>query len=237
MFLRAGQAGLDDDGASGPCAAVMAARPAPAPQADAAAVPLRRQPVQARAQARLDLILATAAAMVAESGAAALTTNHLAARAGIPVGSVYQYFPDKAALLTALAQAQVAAFEATLTMPADPDPARWVLADEVRRSVEALARFMAANPAYPQLYLAARAGGGPAAAMLDGGAAHFAAIFAARAPHIPAPDRARHARVAVEAGQALLALAAAGPDRAAALAETVPEVIALLCRYLAPFYG
>jgi AcrR family transcriptional regulator len=206
-------------------------------RAMASPVPFRRQPVQARSQARLDLILGTAAAMVAEAGVAALTTNHLAARAGIPVGSVYQYFPDKGALLTALAQSQVAAFEATLALPADPDPANWQLAHEVERGVSGLAAFMAAHPAFPQLYLAARAGGGPAAAMLDGGAAHFAAIFAARAPHITAETRSRHAHVVVETAQALLALAAAGPDRDAALPATMREVIDLITRYLAPFYG
>jgi AcrR family transcriptional regulator len=203
----------------------------------AAVLPLRRTPRQARARARLDLILATASTMVAEAGAEALNTNHLARRAGIPVGSVYQYFPDKAALLTALAKAQVAAFEATLTMPADPDPAHWNLAAEVHKGVSGLAGFIQANPAFPQLYLAARAGGGPAAAMLDGGAAHFAAIFAARAPHIPADQRARHASVVVESAQALLALAASGPDAQRELPAVTAEVVALITRYLAPFYG
>jgi AcrR family transcriptional regulator len=198
---------------------------------------LRRRPVQARAQARFDLILGTAAAMVAEAGAEALNTNHLARRAGIPVGSVYQYFPDKAALLTALAQAQVSAFEARLTMPADPDPARWNLLAEVEKGVGALADFVAENPAFPQLYLAARAGGGGAAAMLDGGAAHFAAIFAARAPQTPAETRALHARVVVESAQALLTLAATGPDAAGDLPRVRAEVVALITRYLAPFYG
>jgi len=175
--------------------------------------------------------------MVAEAGAGALGTNHLARRAGIPVGSVYQYFPDKAALLTALAQSQVRAFEATLTMPADPDPARWDLKAEVEKGVTALAAFILANPAFPQLYLAARAGGAPAAAMLDGGAAHFAAIFAARAPQIPADQRALHAQVVVESAQALLALAASGPTPARPLASVTREVVALITRYLAPFYG
>ena len=200
-------------------------------------LPLRRTPRQARALARLDLILATAASMVAEAGTEALNTNHPARRAGIPVGSVYQYFPDKAAMLTALAQAQVAAFEATLTMPADPDPARWDLAEEVHKGVTGLAAFIQANPAFPQLYLAARAGGGPAAAMLNGGAAHFAAIFAARAPHIPDDQRSRHASVVVESAQALLALAARGPDARRDLPAVTAEVVALITRYLAPFYG
>lgn len=198
---------------------------------------LRRRPVQARAQARFDLILATAAAMVAEAGAEALNTNHLARRAGIPVGSVYQYFPDKAALLTALAQAQVTAFEARLTMPADPDPSRWDLATEVEKGVGALAAFISEHPAFAQLYLAARANGGPAAAMLDGGAAHFAAIFAARAPQIPAESRALHARVVVESAQALLTLAANGPDAQRDLPTVRAEVVAMITRYLAPFYG
>jgi AcrR family transcriptional regulator len=48
--------------------------------------------------------LAASADLIAERGLAALNTNAVAERAGVSVGSIYQYFPDKAALVAALRQ-------------------------------------------------------------------------------------------------------------------------------------
>jgi AcrR family transcriptional regulator len=62
----------------------------------------RRIPQQARATERVELILTATAELLAEAGYARLTTNHVAKRAGVPVGSIYQYFPSKEALLIEL---------------------------------------------------------------------------------------------------------------------------------------
>ena len=64
---------------------------------------MRRMPQQSRGQKRLDLILDTAAELFAEIGYEAATTNAIADRAGISIGSLYRYFPDKDAILRALA--------------------------------------------------------------------------------------------------------------------------------------
>jgi AcrR family transcriptional regulator len=63
----------------------------------------RRQPTQERAKARVERILATATEMIAETGSDTVRMTEVAARAGIPIGSLYQYFPDKAAILRMLA--------------------------------------------------------------------------------------------------------------------------------------
>jgi AcrR family transcriptional regulator len=49
-------------------------------------------------------ILDAAAEILAEGGYAALTTNHLAERAGVSIGSLYHYFPNKEAIIAALAK-------------------------------------------------------------------------------------------------------------------------------------
>src|SRR5262245_2757752 len=69
-----------------------------------AALAARKAPRQPRAQATVEAILAATADLLEKSGYARLTTNHVAQRAGISIGSLYQYFPSKEALCHALAE-------------------------------------------------------------------------------------------------------------------------------------
>jgi AcrR family transcriptional regulator len=62
---------------------------------------VRRRPVQARSKLTVERILDAAAHVFGERGYAG-TTNEVADRAGVSIGSLYQYFPDKDALLVAL---------------------------------------------------------------------------------------------------------------------------------------
>jgi AcrR family transcriptional regulator len=64
--------------------------------------PLRRVPVQGRSVARVNRMLDACAQLVDEVGYEGLTTTLLADRAGVAIGSVYQFFPDKRAIVQAL---------------------------------------------------------------------------------------------------------------------------------------
>jgi AcrR family transcriptional regulator len=68
-----------------------------------ASAPLRNEPVQARSTARLTALLDAAAAAIDELGYERLTTAMVAERAGASIGTVYRYFPDRIAVLQALA--------------------------------------------------------------------------------------------------------------------------------------
>ncbi len=65
----------------------------------------RRPPQQARAQARMQRILDEAAALIAAKGSEQVKMSEIAERAGVPIGSVYQFFPDKTAIIRTLAEA------------------------------------------------------------------------------------------------------------------------------------
>ena len=65
---------------------------------------MRRAPSQKRSRERVDAILATATDMIAKAGSDALRMSELAQRTGISIGSLYQYFPDKSAVVRALAE-------------------------------------------------------------------------------------------------------------------------------------
>jgi len=69
---------------------------------------IRTKPSQARGKERIRLILTTAHDLFHEHGIEAVTTNDIAAAAGIPIGSVYRYFPNKGAIVLALADNYVA---------------------------------------------------------------------------------------------------------------------------------
>ena len=61
-----------------------------------------KTPKQKRSRERVQLILETTLKVLESEGIKALSTNSIAARAGIPVSSIYQYFPNKEAILVGL---------------------------------------------------------------------------------------------------------------------------------------
>ncbi|WP_225766913.1 TetR/AcrR family transcriptional regulator [Inquilinus sp. Marseille-Q2685] len=73
-------------------------------QAADPAGPLRRAPSQRRSRERVERILAVATELIAAQGSDALRMAEVAAKAGISIGSLYQYFPDKAAIIRTLAE-------------------------------------------------------------------------------------------------------------------------------------
>ncbi|WP_156771773.1 TetR/AcrR family transcriptional regulator [Labrys sp. WJW] len=64
----------------------------------------RRAPVQQRSRERLDRILAVATELIGARGSDQLKMGEVAEQAGISIGSLYQYFPDKSAIIRSLAE-------------------------------------------------------------------------------------------------------------------------------------
>jgi len=71
------------------------------PQRSQAVLEPRKSPVQARSTASVDAILEATLQVLLQAGKERLTTTKVALRAGVSVGTLYQYFPNKSALLKA----------------------------------------------------------------------------------------------------------------------------------------
>jgi AcrR family transcriptional regulator len=66
----------------------------------------RKYPIQQRARQTVETILEATAQILKEMGSKGLTTNHLARRAGFSIGTIYQYFPNREAIVLALINRQ-----------------------------------------------------------------------------------------------------------------------------------
>jgi AcrR family transcriptional regulator len=89
----------------------------------------RRKPKHARSEATVELIFEASARILAQDGRAGFNTNRIAEVAGISVGTLYGYFPDKQAILLAMARRELDALRdrvAAALMDADSEvhPAR-----------------------------------------------------------------------------------------------------------------
>lgn len=88
-----------------------------------------KEPKQARSRETYEAILGAAAQVFERRGYASATTNRIAERAGVSIGSLYQYFPNKNAILVALTERHVQQGNEHLAplvvaFTADPPPVR-----------------------------------------------------------------------------------------------------------------
>lgn len=192
---------------------------------------LRRMPVQERSAARVQRMLDAAAELLDEVGYEATTTSLIATRAGVSVGSLYQFFPDRAAVLKALATRSFERFSEQLQarLEARP-PQRWQ--DAVDAVVDVYVAFSRSEPAAKVLSF-----GGPVDRhMLDPEDDNNAVVAQVLSTLLPASAvDPLVLRVAVEAADGVLDLAfRLDPDGDPAVAEQAKR---LVCAYLAEHLG
>ena len=108
----------------------------------------RKQPLQARSRETVRVILRAAAQVFGSRGYAASTTNHIAECAGVSIGSLYEYFPNKDALLHALLEDHIQEAQTILTaVTPDPGPGTAGLARLVRQYIGAMVALHARDRA------------------------------------------------------------------------------------------
>ena len=113
--------------------------------------PLRRVPVQGRSVARVQRMLDACAELVDEVGYEGLTTTLLAERAEVAIGSVYQFFPDKRAIVQALAMRNMDAYLQSLADRfADDVFTHWW--DAVDAAIDTYIRMHRSTPGFRTLH-------------------------------------------------------------------------------------
>lgn len=65
---------------------------------------IRRMPIQKRSREKYDAILASAKTLIGARGNDSVSMREIAKAAELPISSIYQYFPDKSAILGAIMQ-------------------------------------------------------------------------------------------------------------------------------------
>jgi AcrR family transcriptional regulator len=104
-------------------------------------------PQQQRSERRVAELLAAAAAVIADVGYDAATMTGIAQRAGASIGALYQYFPNKDAVLRALRRQYGEELGRCWTV-LDSEAAALPAAQMVDRIVDAMVEFMTQRPAY-----------------------------------------------------------------------------------------
>lgn len=126
------------------------------PESPSPATGLRRKPRQARSQERVERILDTAEGLFIAEGYTATTTSAIASRAQVPIGSLYQFFPDKAAILQALAQRYGESLHQQLVALDEAELAALPLSAYVDQLIDTTDRFFTENPGYHAIFMEAQ---------------------------------------------------------------------------------
>jgi AcrR family transcriptional regulator len=111
-----------------------------------------RTPAQARSRTRVERVLEAAEKLVARSGFAQVTMSDVARSARMPPASIYQYFANRSALMSALGVRQLEAQQALLAEALSSES----LAGDPERGldtiIDATAAFMRDNPLYDEVW-------------------------------------------------------------------------------------
>ncbi|MFI0819753.1 TetR/AcrR family transcriptional regulator [Streptomyces sp. NPDC021098] len=198
----------------------------------------RRQPRQARAELTRQRILTAAAHVFAEYGYAAGTTNRIAEQARISIGSLYQYYPNKDAILVELVTSHLDAGAAATKSLQD---------EEQPESLEELLRgfvhtVIGNHRDDPQLLRVMAEQGPRAPELLEKVAAYereriaYARELFDRHPEVRIADTDTAARLVVTTVELVIHTLIAAPDPVDAT-RLENELVAMLIRYLTPQPG
>lgn len=209
-----------------------------APEAHEAPDAFRRRPRQSRGQKRVELLLDAAATVIAELGLEAATAEAIALKARTAKGSLYQFFPNRDAVIAALALRYADEMRAIHERAFPLDAHELPIDQLIDRIVRPLAEFHDRNPAFRRVFASHE---GPTddtrsapsrlrSQLFESFVDRLDVLFAARNPALATRDRRRAALVCATIGQGLLRARALASDKKALL----DDLRRVLSEYLQP---
>ena len=196
----------------------------------------RRTPVQRRSIETVEAILEAAAQVFEREGYAAGTTNRIAERAGVSIGSLYQYFPNKDAVLVALTERHLQEGTAMLVpllgaLVDDPPPVH----EAVDRVMHALLELHRHRPRLHRVLFEEAPRPGHLRHDLDAAAnaaTETVAEYLRRQPDVTVPDVHTAAQLVVSVAESTTHSLVIHPRKGIAPETYVQATVTMLTRYL-----
>ncbi len=193
---------------------------------------LRHAPVQERSNETIQQILAAASSLLGKIPLDQVTTSRIAGAAGISIGGLYRFFPDKQAIIDAIAVGAIeefrASLETTLKASGGVDPRQFL-----ELVIDAYVAFLDARPDFRAIALSSQIGAATRERQLaaETGPAALVKSFIAGLGLEASSELDLKIRIATESGDRLIAFAFAQPSREER-GRVVAEMKRLLCNYL-----
>ncbi|MGA3028076.1 MAG: TetR/AcrR family transcriptional regulator [Bryobacteraceae bacterium] len=195
--------------------------------------PVRRTPVQGRSSGTVQQIFRAASALLGRTPLEDITTSRIAVEAGVSVGALYRFFPDKQAIIDGIAVQRVEEFRASLEecLAASEGMEAPAFLDMV---IDAYVAFVDAHPDFRTIALGRHISASTRARQVrpDVGPAAIVRRFVLERLGMEAPpDLDLKLRIVSETGDRLIAYAYEQPS-AAERAQVIAELKRLLAAYL-----
>jgi AcrR family transcriptional regulator len=187
-----------------------------------------RVPTQQRSRERVERMLAAASELIERGGSDAMKMSEVAERAGVPIGSLYQFFPDKGAIIRTLAERYNALGRECIVKELAPVHTLDELGDAFARLVDVYYAMFLAEPVMRDIWSGTQADKALQEIDLADSRATGGLLAAALERVRPQADRGRIATKAfliMNLGEATMRLAiAVGREEGAAVVEAYKEM-------------
>lgn len=200
---------------------------------------LRRQPKQQRGKERVEKILDAAAAVFDEVGYEAATTHLIAAKAGTAIGSLYQFFPDKAAIFKAMELRHVERVKAMWAQTNTPEIIWLPLRKMIHTLVTAVAGLFeqpVSRVVFVQFFTTREIFQSIDESMTQEAIDFMASLLQQRNPTLSEVQCSLLAEVCVHSSNAVILLALRNPDQKHRQ-QLIQQIEDLLVSYLEPYVG
>ena len=196
----------------------------------------RKRPRQERSKATVDTILAATARVLVKKGFDGLTTNAVAEQAGVSIGSLYQYFPSKEALVAALIEQHIEEMNAAILSELTR-VAQLPMAQAVRAVIELTIRAHSVEPELHRVLTEQVPRVGRLARLAEADSIcrrMVAGVLATRKDELAITDPDTAAFILVASIESITHRAALFSPERLRDPRLIDEAVALVTRYLAP---